>query len=997
MRLRYAFATWLASLLAFTSMPTAEVPGGAEKVYTSEAWTLIQAGNYREAEVAARRHLAEVEAEAGPRSLPTAQALDDLAEALWRQGKGGDPAARAIAARALEIREALLDKDDARLATSLRALGIMSNQSGDFSAGVTFFERAVRITEREYGSEDRRVAMNLNNLAIALQRVGDYAGARAQGERALAIKRRIEAPGDSLASGLVTLSTTLALMGDTEEARRMLEEALAMQEQTLPPDHPSLLLTLDDLAGTLVLLGDLEAARPLAERGLRLRESKLGPDHFHVAYSLLNLGHLETLSGNKTAALEYLGRAIAVREKAFGPGHPWVAAALMARGEARDTFGDPKGAREDFERALRIQDQTLDPRHPDRSQTILNLSRVLLELGERGPAFDRGLEGARVGGEHFRATAQALSQSDALRYALEREDALDVPLSILADAGAAKGPVGGTTRAWDQVVRSRAMVLDEMASRHRYVSGQDGGDVARRALALSAARVRLASAIVKVPAVEGLREYREQLTRLYAEKESAERSLAETSAPFRRQQTRSRAGLEEVFRNLPGQSTLLAYVQYGRRSASDRTAVPSYAAFVVRAGRKDPVLIPLGRAAVIDPLVEAWQREAGTDPRREGSLAAAADRYRNAGESLRRTIWDPVASRIGKPTLLLIVPDGSLNLVNFATLPLPDGRFLLEEGPVLHSLSSERDIVPVAPAAGPHRGVLAMGGVDYDAVPTVLAAAGPAAEGATSEGGGVASEGGAVAAHYRSPDSGCDDLRELRFAPLPATSAEVEAVTASATPHTAARDVRKLVGAAASESAFKTEADRYGTLHLATHAYFLNDRCGSGAAGGTARSSDGGGGAAKPSPPLLEDPLLWSGLALAGANRRGEQAAGVAGDDGLLTAEEIAALDLSGVRWAVLSACRTGVGTLRSGEGVLGLRRAFAIAGAGTLIMSLWRVEDEATSAWMAALYQAHARDKSSAASVRQAGLDLLATQRAAGHAPHPFFWGGFIAAGDWR
>ncbi|HEV8200964.1 MAG TPA: CHAT domain-containing tetratricopeptide repeat protein [Candidatus Polarisedimenticolia bacterium] len=1000
-----AAAACLVFLLIFTSMPAAETTAGAEKTpgrgdeaaHTSEALTLIHAGNYPEAEVAARRRLAEVEAESGPRSLPTAQALDELAEALWRQGKGPDPDSHAIAARALEIKETLLGKEDPRLATSLRPLGIMSNQRGDYSAAVAFFERAVRITERAYGPDDRRVAMNLNNLALELRQVGDYAGARAQAERALAIKRRTEPPGDMLATGLSALAGTLALMGDTKEARRMLEEALAMQEQTLPPDSPSLLLTIDDLANTLVMLGDLDAARPLAERGLRLRESKLGPDHFHVAYSLLGLGHLETLSGNKEAALAYLGRALAVREKAFGPAHPWVASTLLLRGEARDTFGDPQGAREDYERALRIQDQTLDARHPDRAQTILNLSKVLLELGDRGPAFDRGLEAARASGEHFRATAQVMSQSDALRYALERSDALDVPLSILVVPGAAKTPPGDTTRVWDQVMRSRAMVLDEMASRHRDVSGQGGGDVSRRTMALTAARSYLAAALVKVPAADGLQAYREQLTRLYAEKESAERSLAEASAPFRRQQTRSRAGFEEVFRNLPEGSTLLAYVQFGQRSAAQRTPTPSYAAFVARAGRKEAMLIPLGKAFEIDPLVQAWQREAGTDPRREGSVAAAGERYRHAGEGLRRRIWDPVASRIGKPSILLIVPDGSLNLVNFATLPLADGRFLLEEGPVMHFLSSERDVVPVPSAAGLHEGVLAIGGVDYDAFPTVVASAGPAAEVATPDE-------DAVATHYRSPDSGCDELRELRFSPLPATSSEVEAVSASAAsqaaasrpPHTGASGVRKLVGSAASETAFKAEAERYGTLHLATHAYFVNDRCGPGAAGGPVEASEGGGRAPKPQP-ALEDPLLWSGLALAGANLRRDPATGVAGDDGLLTAEEIASLDLSGVRWAVLSACRTGVGTLRSGEGVLGLRRAFAIAGAGTLITSLWRVEDEATSAWMTALYRARFRGLSSAASVRQAGLDLLTAQRAAGRPVHPFFWGGFIAAGDWR
>jgi tetratricopeptide (TPR) repeat protein len=530
-----AFAAFLTLLLAFTSLRAAETPGEASKIqpaYTSEAWTLIQAAKFPEAEAAARRHLVEVEAASGPRSLETAQALDDLAESLWRQGKGPDPDARAIAARALEIREALLDKDNPRIATSLRAVGIMRNQCGDFAGGVAYFERAVRITEQAYGPDDRRVAMNLNNLSIALQRVGDYAGARAQAERALAIKRRIEKPGGSLASGLSTLAVTLALMGDTEEARRMLEEALAMQERTLPPDDPSIVETIDNLADTLIRMGDLEAARTLAERGLRLRESKLGPDHFHVAYSLLTLGHLETLSGNKDAALAYLGRAIAVREKAFGPAHPWVASALLARGDARDAFGDPHGAREDDERALRIQDQTLDARHPDRAQTVAHLSKALFELGERSHAFDRGLEAAHAAGEHFRATAQAISQSDALRYALERQDAQDVPLSILAEPMTANGPVGGTARAWDQVIRSRAMVLDEMAARHRDLSGQVRmGDVARRALDLNAARSVLADAIGKVPSSGELQAYRDRLTRLYAEKETAERSLAEASAP----------------------------------------------------------------------------------------------------------------------------------------------------------------------------------------------------------------------------------------------------------------------------------------------------------------------------------------------------------------------------------------------------------------------------------------------------------------------------------
>jgi CHAT domain-containing protein len=141
---------------------------------------------------------------------------------------------------------------------------------------------------------------------------------------------------------------------------------------------------------------------------------------------------------------------------------------------------------------------------------------------------------------------------------------------------------------------------------------------------------------------------------------------------------------------------------------------------------------------------------------------------------------------------------------------------------------------------------------------------------------------------------------------------------------------------------------------------------------------------------------LLSGLALAGANRR----ASATGDeeDGILTAEEVASMNLAGVEWAVLSACDTGLGEIRAGEGVFGLRRAFQIAGAHTVIMSLWGVGDRSTTIWMRALYEGRlARKLDTAAAVREASLSVLHQRRAKGQSTHPFYWAGFVASGDWR
>jgi CHAT domain-containing protein len=205
-------------------------------------------------------------------------------------------------------------------------------------------------------------------------------------------------------------------------------------------------------------------------------------------------------------------------------------------------------------------------------------------------------------------------------------------------------------------------------------------------------------------------------------------------------------------------------------------------------------------------------------------------------------------------------------------------------------------------------------------------------------------------------------------------------------------------GGAADEATFKRLAPGRRVIHLATHGFFLDLRCAPGGEGGT-RGVMGLVPAAsgpEPSSPPGENPLLLSGLALAGANLRDQAEAG--DEDGVLTADEIAALDLSGTEWAVLSACGTGLGEVAAGEGVLGLRRAFLAAGTRTVFTSLWSVRDKPTREWMAALYRHRLLDGAGTAeAARAASLDLLRSRRAQGRSTHPFEWAAFLAAGDWR
>ena len=137
----------------------------------------------------------------------------------------------------------------------------------------------------------------------------------------------------------------------------------------------------------------------------------------------------------------------------------------------------------------------------------------------------------------------------------------------------------------------------------------------------------------------------------------------------------------------------------------------------------------------------------------------------------------------------------------------------------------------------------------------------------------------------------------------------------------------------------------------------------------------------------MENPLLRSGLALAGANR------GPSGeDDGVLTALEAAGLDLWGTRLVVLSACDTGVGDVKRGDGVYGLRRALVLAGAESQLISLWPVSDRSTRDLMVDYYQQLAQGEARGQALRRAQLRMV---RDLGRA-HPYYWASFIQSGQW-
>ena len=553
--------------------------------------------------------------------------------------------------------------------------------------------------------------------------------------------------------------------------------------------------------------------------------------------------------------------------------------------------------------------------------------------------------------------------------------------SLIASSGSI-----ASEETFDAVIRSRAVVLDELAVRNS-VRLEDSLFADLRA-ALTRARQRLANL--------SLRSLRERqptqdavLQAARREVEEAEQALAEKSAAFRAERRLADAGLSDVREALPDNSALVSFLRYDQTSLPSDNAVStvgtrpptaSYVAFILTSADQSVSVVPLGSAASIDTLIRRWHSAVS----REVPTSEAG--YRTIAASLRRRIWDPVAAHLGAASRLLLVPDGAINLVSFGALPV-DGGYLEERYAGIHYMSAERDLLPGTDKPS-SRGLLAVGGADFDNQNPE----------AVSVGSGRPS---APARNNRDlTRSGCDGFQALHFSALPGTRGEVEDI-AGVWRSASDRDMNTtvLIGRAASEEAVKSGIVGRRIVHFATHGFFLDGRCQAGplntrAVGGLAPAI----AAPAPTPKVSsESPLLLSGLALAGANRRAP-AKRDDDDDGILVAEEVASLQLDGVEWAVLSACDTGLGTIRAGEGVFGLRRAFQIAGARTVIMSLWAVEDAATRQWMRALYEARLQRKlDTLESTHAASVSVLRDRRAKGLSTHPFYWAAFVAAGDWR
>ncbi len=835
-------------------------------------------------------------------------------------------AALAQGEQALALSEAVLDgSGDPAVANSLDLLGILHGLQGRFAQAEPLHQRALAIREDALGRNDPDVAASLNNLANLYFSEAMYA-----------------------------------------RAEPLYLRALGIREELLGKHHPDVAASLNNLANLYHAQRMPAQAEPLHQRALEIWEAALGRTHPHVAQSLNNLANLYYSQGSYARAEPLYLRALSIREEALGRDHPDVAASLNNLGSLYDAQGFYARAEPLYLRARIIWEAAFSEAHPGMVPTLTNLARFHMTQHRLTDALSLFTQAFSISEQRLRQRALSFSEArlthfleqlweDAeLLYSLLRayptnEDVRRLALSVvLLLKGRSVGELASTSHA---IYRSLGPLDRDLFQQLRELRGQ------------------LATLALQAPCSHSRADDPQRLDALATQAAALEADLTQRSAPFRALTALPALSkiVKQVTEALPKDAALVEFIAYTERPLLVKPGTPPpeiphpqrYLAMV---------LLPTGDIRVRDlgpaePIDRAASGLRDALARRDAAFQASA-------QALYQRVFQPLLPLPGSTHRLFLSPDGQLGLVPFAALH--DGQqFLIDSYDFIY-LTSGKDLLPHPHADDTQGSVVVLADPDFSAPPPAPPSSSEAAPALTARS-------ASVELFSSTPRA---ELPERAWVPLPGTRQEAEAI------QRLLPQAQLFLGPQATKERL-LQLPTPAVLHIATHGFFLEDvpaREDSRAMGNFGALS---GGAPARRPP---DPLLRSGLILVGAQARDPHASGAASsalDNSMVTALELVGLNLWGTQLVVLSACDTGRGDVRLGQGVYGLRRAFLVAGAETVVMSLWKVNDETTRELMEAYYRHLLAGQGRACALREAMRELRASQ------PHPYYWAPFIALGS--
>jgi len=981
----------------------------------------------------------------GPEHPDFALSLNNLGWLYYEQGNYVE--ALPLYQRALKIWEKVLGPEHPLVASILSNLALLHEAQGNYANALPLFQQALRIREKALGPDHPDVAQSLNQLAVLYSREGNYAETLRLSQRSLKIREQaLGSEHPKVAESLNTVALVYKEQGDLAKALPLFQRALKIREKAQGPDHPYVATDLNNLASLYQEQGNYDEALPLYQRSLKIRERILGSDHVDVAQSLNNLAGLYQSQGNYADALPLYQRALKIAETAVGPEHHDFASMLNNVASVYEDQGNHVGALPYYQRAAQAIVRNLELTaavQSERQQLAnINISRFFLDS-----FVSSALLAEKVAGDEGRANdvyTQMLAWKGAvtLRQRLER--------------AARQSDNPEEQKLWNDL----QAVATQLATTSRATPNPEQRGAWQQKLADLTQRKEQLEADLSQRSAE-FRKLRSQ-TKLTPDA-LAKKLLADTVLIDLLQFDR------RVDEKQPNGTLKTHWEQ-------------RLAAFITRADQP-LTMIDLGFIGPINVAVQKWRESYGGNLPNLSSEQQPGEKLRQLIWAPLAEHLDGIKTVLVSPDgEVAKFPWGALpgskpgayliEEIGFAIIPVPqmlpdlleDNKATSDQFPPTLLLVGDVDY-DASPGQLQSKSTDSLFAVDISR-PTARGTDGTkfsSLPGTTKEISQVEklfqdrfttgqtlelTQSEATAARVR------DQAQQHRFIHLATHGFFAPPMIAGAGAHFDVVDKKIVVngiyigGAAASDGRLKpgdeilavaSGDDQWTSLEGKTVADATAITRGpigtkvrlrvKPAAGGevaeytltrqtfaVAGPNDSTGVSGLDPQFASLHPGLLSGIALAGANLPPQPDQ----DDGIMTARELASLDLQSVDLAVLSACETGLGQSTGGEGMLGLQRAFQVAGARTTVSSLWSVDDAATQTLMTEFYKRlwdkeHPLGKLEA--LRQAQLEMLRRYdpRAKklvdrgrgleldtepsdnnGHLS-PKYWAAFELSGDWR
>ncbi|HOY05447.1 MAG TPA: CHAT domain-containing protein [Saprospiraceae bacterium] len=838
-----------------------------------------------------------------------------------------------------KIRERVLGKKHNDYASSLNNLGVLYLDMGDYEKTLACLLEALSIREQLFGRQNASFASSLDNLAITYQHMGDYEKA----EPLYLEARRIREvkPGKThadYASSLNNLGIFYFNLGNYEEAERLYKEAIDIREKVLGKEHPTYLITLNNLANLYEVTGQYDRAETLYKESLAIRAQKPGKEHADYAGGLQSLAILYTDRKQYEKAEPLLLEAKGIRERINGVNHPEYAGLLNNLAHVYTGENEYAKAESCYLQSKEIRKNTLGIRHPEYLESLQSLTDFYWQTNRLKTASEYLLETGRAENDLLAKASRHLSERELSLYIRKFEYALDRNFSFARYQSGLEG------MCFDDILFYKGFLLNASAKISNLTS-TDSSTTEMLQLLKSYGR-RLAAEYAK-PLAE-----QQDVEDLERKADNLNKNLTRAVSEFGRA-TRQITWQEVQQKLQPGEAAI-EFVHYHvvNPQPTDSTM---YAALILLPG-KNPVFVPLFEEKQLDALLRNTGK---SKPEQIDALYS--------GNSLYELIWRPLEPQLAGIKTVYFSPSGLLHRLNLGAA-LVHGKVLADRFHLIE-LNSTRQLAIADNVISENREAILYGGIQYDLDRLAFSR--------TVEGMNAGSLASPRGLNFTSTDS---TLRAGTWNYLKWTEVEVGATEAVLLDAGFRPTVLRKY--AASEESFKSVGSAQSSphiLHVATHGFFFPDP----KQAQNSKSND-----QDPVFKISDHPMMRAGLVLAGGNYAWKNGKpfrpGL--EDGILTAYEISQMNLRSTELVVLSACETGLGDIQGNEGVYGLQRAFKIAGAQYLIMSLWQVPDFHSQELMTAFYSRWITDKMSIPDAFDAAQKTMREKY-----KDPFLWAGFI------